>query len=436
MRQLLFFFFLVNLTLVLLTPVSVAVDTLTLQRSLFDADGTTLRSSGNRFELGFFTPTGSSYRYLGIWFANISVRTYVWVANRQRPLAGHSGRLSLTTNGTLLLTDDNSTTEFWSSGASSVDVSNPMAQLRDDGNFVVREAAGNGYPAWQSYDVPTDTILPGMRFGRNTTGGFNLNLTAWTSLSDPAPGDYVLGIDMDGVPEQFLWRGTQPLWRSGPWTGHYLSGVPQMWQENLVEYHYEPETPQQFVYSYTVRDSSFPARITLNYSGRVQVLVWVENDHQWSVLGYVPVDPCDSVAVCGPNAICFPNSSPMCACLKGFQPKNPTNWDLIRSWSDGCVRTTDLDCLNTTDGFFPQSSVKLPDTSTAVMNTSLTLEQCGSLCLNDCNCTAYASANITGSGCIRWTSQLTDLKFFFGSDTGQDLFVRLAAADLIEGEIN
>ncbi|XP_042440591.1 putative serine/threonine-protein kinase receptor [Zingiber officinale] len=122
----------------------------------------------------------------------------------------------------------------------------------------------------------------------------------------------------------------------------------------------------------------------------------------------------------------------MCVCLQGFQPKNLTNWDLIKSWSDGCLRKTDLDCRNTTDGFFTQSSVKPPDMSTAVMNTSLTLEECGSLCLNDCNCTAYTSANVTGSGCIRWNTQLTDIKFFFGRDAGQDLFVRLAAADLIE----
>ncbi|XP_042432577.1 S-locus-specific glycoprotein S6-like [Zingiber officinale] len=188
--------------------------------------------------------------------------------------------------------DNFSGTEFWSSGANSVAVSNPVAQIRDDGNFIVREASGNGYQAWQSYDVPTDTILPGMRFCRSTAGGFNINLTAWTSLSDPAPGDYVLGVDMDGVPEEFLWAGMQPLWRSGPWTGLYLSGVPQMGQENLVEYHYEPATPQQFVYSYTVRDSSFLSRITLNSSGqRSSIRSHGSLRHRG-----------------GPNAICSPNS--------------------------------------------------------------------------------------------------------------------------------
>lgn len=424
------FFFLVSFAVVLVNSVSLADDTLTPQQPLLDANGTTLLDAGNRFAFGFFSPNGSSYRYVGIWFYNISVPTIVWVANRRNPLTDLSGRLSLTTEGTLLLTN-NSTTIFWSSSDGSAPVRNPVARLLDNGNFVVREEAPNGYVAWQSYDHPTDTILPGMRFGRNINSGLNLNLTGWTSLSDPTPGEYLLNINMDGVPEQFLWQGTRPLWRSGPWNGLYLSGAPQIETENLVQYHYTV-TSQQFIYTYTLRDSSLLARITLIPSGQVQLMIWVGDNHLWSIRGYSPMDPCDFVSACGINAICIPNGSPMCQCLTGFKPKNPTNWNLIRDWSDGCVRNTDLDCRNRTDGFFNQSNLKLPEMSSAVMRSGSTLAECSSLCLNDCNCTAYANANINGSGCILWTSALTDIRFFFGG-TGQDLYVRLAAADLIAG---
>ncbi|XP_074556963.1 receptor-like serine/threonine-protein kinase SD1-8 [Curcuma longa] len=423
-------FFLVIFAAVLVNSVSLADDTLTPQQPLLDADGTTLLNAGNRFALGFFTPKDSSYRYVGIWFYNISPRTVVWVANRRSPLPDLSGRLSLTANGTLILTSDNSTTVFWSSSDGSTPVRNPVAQLLDNGNFVVREEAEpNGYVAWQSYDHPTDTILPGMRFGRNMTSGLNLSLTAWTSLSDPTPGDYVVNINMDGVPEEFLWQGTRLLWRSGPWNGLYLSGAPQMETEDLVQYHFTV-APQQFMYTYTIRDNSLPTRMTLTSSGEIQLLIWVEDNQQWSVRGYTPQDPCDSVSACSINAICIPNGSPMCKCLTGFRPKNPTNWNLIRDWSGGCVRNTHLDCRNRTDGFFNQKSLKLPELSSAVVRTSLTLAECSSLCLNDCNCTAYASANVNGSGCILWSSDLTDIRFFFGG-TGQDLYVRLADADLI-----
>ncbi|KAG6521985.1 hypothetical protein ZIOFF_019119 [Zingiber officinale] len=423
-------FFLVTFAVVLLNSVSLADDTLTPQQPLLDSHGTTLLDAGNRFELGFFTPNDSSYRYVGIWFYNISPRTVVWVANRRSPLPDLSGRLSLTTNGTLLLTSDNSTMVFWSSRDGSAPLRNPVARLLDNGNFVVgEEAEPNGYVAWQSYDHPTDTILPGMRFGRNMTSGLNLNLTAWTSLSDPTPGDYVVGINMDGVPEEILWQRRIPLWRSGPWNGLYLSGGPEMVAENLVQYHFTVAS-QQFIYTYTIRDNSLPARITLIPSGELRVLIWVVYNQEWSVRGYSPRDPCDFLSACGLNAICIPNRSPMCNCLTGFKPKNSTNWNILRDWSGGCVRNTELDCRNRTDGFFNQSNLKLPETSSAVMRASLTLAECSNLCLNDCNCTAYASANVNGSGCILWTSHLTDIRFFFGG-MGQDLYVRLAAADLI-----
>jgi hypothetical protein len=64
----------------------------------------------------------------------------------------------------------------------------------------------------------------------------------------------------------------------------------------------------------------------------------------------------------------------------------------------------------------------------------LTLEQCRQASLRNCSCTAYASGNVSddrqgnGWGCVMWTSELTDLRVYL--DFGQDLFVRLAAADL------
>ncbi|XP_042373316.1 receptor-like serine/threonine-protein kinase SD1-8 [Zingiber officinale] len=423
------FFFLVILVVVLVNSVCLADDTLTPQQPLLDADGTTLLDAGNRFELGFFTSNDSSYRYVGIWFYNILPRTVVWVANRRSPLPDLSGRLSLITNGTLLLTSDNSTTVFWSSSDGSAPLRNPVARLLDNGNFVVgEEAEPNGYVAWQSYDHPTDTILPGMRFGRSMTSGLNLNLTAWTSLSDPTPGDYVMGINMDGVPEEFIWQGKRPRWRSGPWNGLYLSGSPEMVSENLVRYNFTVAS-QQFIYTYTIRDNSLLAKLTLIPSGEIQLRIWVEDSQQWTGRRD-PMDSCEFISACGLNAICILNGSPMCKCLTGFKPKNSTNWDILRDWSGGCVRKTHLDCRNRTDGFFNQSNLKLPQTSSAVMRASLTLAECSRLCLNDCNCTAYASANVNGSGCILWTSDLTDIRFFFDG-MGQDLYVRLAAADLI-----
>ncbi|WOL07655.1 receptor-like serine/threonine-protein kinase SD1-8 isoform X3 [Canna indica] len=80
--------------------------------------------------------------------------------------------------------------------------------------------------------------------------------------------------------------------------------------------------------------------------------------------------------------------------------------------------------------------MKLPDTSRSMVDWRMSLEECRATCSKNCSCTAYASANVSGSasGCIMWTTDLTDIRWYEG-DIGQDIYVRLAAAD-IESQSN
>ncbi|XP_074581303.1 G-type lectin S-receptor-like serine/threonine-protein kinase At4g27290 isoform X1 [Curcuma longa] len=418
-----------SLLLLCLIAVCFAGDNLTPDEPLLDAANATLISSGNKFELGFFSPDSTSpNRYVGIWYYNMVPQTVVWVANRRTPVVGRSGNLSVTPAGMLVVSDGNST--IWSSSGSPA-LANPVAQLLDTGNFVVGETGSSSSPAWQSFDFPTDTLLPGMQIGVNLTSGRRANLTAWRTAVDPSPGDFVMGIDWRGVPQMVVWRGAQLYWRAGPSNGLYLSGAPQMYTENLVDYQYTIDA-RDFLLGYTLHNPSIIIRITLNYSGLNQIQTWVDGSQAWNVRGYVPLDPCDNYGLCGANGVCYPNRSPLCQCLPGFHPENTQNWDLLRDWSDGCLRNTGLDCANGTDGFFKQSGVKLPDTSTAELYESMSLDECETRCLSSCSCAAYASANISsGRGCIVWTAPPTDIKCFSDNGTGQDLYIRLAAADMI-----
>ncbi|CAL9210468.1 unnamed protein product, partial [Musa hybrid cultivar] len=330
----------------------------------------------------------------------------------------------------LVITGENSTV-VWSSP--SLALSNPVAQLLDDGNFVVREADGNPSDpnsfAWQSFDYPTDTLLPGMKLGWNLTTGFNRTLTSWASASDPAPGEYTFGIDLRGDPQIFEWSGTRQVWRAGPWNGLRFTGVPQMTSYNMLSLQFFVDATQ-VVYVFYMIDPSFVSRLVVNQSGTLQRLVWVNDSKFWNAFWYAPMDACDAIFPCGPNAVCDTSRSPQCGCPQGFQPKNPTNWG-FRDGSDGCVRKTEVDCRNGTDGFALVSGAKLPDTSSSTVEwVGTTLDQCRAKCLKNCSCTAYAQANISGSGsgCILWSTSLTDLRVY-GSG-GQDLYVRTAAADL------
>ena len=153
---------------------SVARDIISPTQSL--ADGELLVSAGGSFALGFFSPKNSTKRYIGIWFNKITVQTAVWVANRRNPTTGNATSLMITPQGTLTIIDHNSTV-IWS--MASTTVNNPIAQLLDTGNFVVRDANSNRADSfsWQSFDYPTDTLLPGMKLGWDLKARLSCNLS-------------------------------------------------------------------------------------------------------------------------------------------------------------------------------------------------------------------------------------------------------------------
>ena len=74
-----------------------AGDTIRQNDPISDGDGETLLSAGKTFELGFFTPNGSSshQRYVGTWYYRLEPKTVVWVANRNDPLPDSTGVLSI-----------------------------------------------------------------------------------------------------------------------------------------------------------------------------------------------------------------------------------------------------------------------------------------------------------------------------------------------------
>ncbi|XP_072987531.1 receptor-like serine/threonine-protein kinase SD1-8 isoform X1 [Typha latifolia] len=407
-------------------------DTLTPTRPL--TYGETLISAGGIFALGFFTPANSTNHYVGIWYNKISIQTVVWVANRQTPIADHAGNLSITADGDLIIFDSNSTL-IWSSNSSGLGLTGAVAQILDDGNFVVREASSNSNDAaavaWQIFDHPTDTILPDMKVGENLKSGLKIEYQSWTSESDPAPGNYILALDLHGDPQIFFSSRTSQIWRSGPWNGVRFSGIPDMNTHSSLAIYLTDVNPNEVFYSFKVRNSSVISRLKVDESGVLQRLVWLESTKMWATYWVLPKDSCDKVSTCGPFALCDSNDiddSAICHCMQGFQPKSPDNWAL-REWSDGCVRKTKLNCTNGTDGFATVSDVKLPDTSNSTVDMSLSLEQCKALCLKNCSCTGYATANISdGSGCLLWTTNLTDVRQY--SANGQDFYLRLAAADL------
>ncbi|KAH7662009.1 S-receptor-like serine/threonine-protein kinase protein [Dioscorea alata] len=395
------------------------------------SENQTLVSASGTFTLGFFTPTNiSNNRYVGIWYHNLPIQTIVWVANRQHPIPQSStGVLTLTTNGTLIITSiqHNSTTILWSSTPTTINLNNPVAQLLDNGNFVVKNQLTNDVVAWQSFDHPTDTLLPGMKLGLDFTTGLNHNLTSWKSSGDPSPGDYSVAMDIRGDPQLVVSDRSVRKWRSGPWTGFSFDSIPEMaaYTRNGFSFDFVNNSTGIY-YSYEVSNRSIITRLVVNQTGKTERYVWL-GQSGWSVFWYTPRTQCSGLDSCGPNGVCGLFSSPMCRCLKGFKPRSPRDWDLLDG-SDGCVRKEPLDCRNGTDGFWKMTAAQLPDTWSSFVDRSLGLDECKAKCLMNCSCTAYANADVRagGSGCILWFGDFTGLGAF---QSGQDLYVRLAASE-------
>ncbi|CAL5402886.1 unnamed protein product [Camellia sinensis] len=405
--------------------ISEAVDTITTIQLIRDNE--TIISSGGSFELGFFSPGSSKNRYLGIWYKTITTRTVVWVANRETPITNASGVLKVTSPGILVLLNGTSN-RIWSSNTSR-SVQNPVAQLLDSGNFIVRNANDDNPQnfLWQSFDYPGDTLLPGMKVGRNLLTGLDWYLSSWKNNDDPAQGDYTFRMDTRGYPQSILYNIAAEMYRTGPWNGVQFSGALNLKKNSIYNFNFTFDE-QEVSGGYELVNSAVISRFVLSQDGVMRRWTWIDRTQDWNLYNTAPADSCDNYAACGAYGSCNIANSPICGCLNKFVPRYQKDWDR-GDWSNGCMRRTPFVCHHG-DGFLKYSRVKLPDTRNSWFNVSMTLEECGALCLENCSCMAYANLDIRegGTGCLLWSGHLIDIREF--SEGGEDLYVRMASSEL------
>ncbi|XP_075648438.1 G-type lectin S-receptor-like serine/threonine-protein kinase At1g11410 isoform X3 [Castanea sativa] len=411
------------LSLLLVCPICTSLDTITPDQPLKDGDGQLLLSNHETFALGFFNPGSSSHRYIGIWFNQIAERTVVWVANRDAPLNDTSGVLSINGKGNLVLHTQSQTTPIWSTNVSfSVSsTNNSMAKLLDIGNLVLVQHDSQRV-TWQSFDYPTNTLLPHMKLGLDRRTGLYRILTSWKSKDDPGIGDYSFRFVPTGYPQLNLYMGQTLLFRLGSWTGLTWSGVPKTasnyFKVNFVNnqdeatamYSIKPNLPTKVI-----------AKMVVDESGIVQRSLWQETT--WVEYWSGPRDSCDKYLNCGLNSYCDLHNMVIfeCKCFPGFEPKS----------SRDCMREKQgVSMCNNGEGFVKLAHMKVPDTSIAHADMSLSMKECEQKCLRNCSCMAYASANESkgGIGCLTWHGDLADTRTF--PDGGQDLYTRVDAVVL------
>ncbi|XP_037479849.1 G-type lectin S-receptor-like serine/threonine-protein kinase B120 isoform X2 [Triticum dicoccoides] len=416
-------------TLLLLVCFCESDDRLTPAKPLLPGDK--LVSNNGIFALGFFSldPENSTAAnsYVGIWYHDIPERTYVWVANRDNPIgSGLSGELVLTNTSDLVLSDSEGhilwrTTNKVTSGGDGA-----MALLLEAGNFVVQ--LQNFTQIWQSYDHPTDTILPSFKLWANYKTHTAVRLVAWKGPLDPSPGKFLLSRDPGTGLQILTLRGTSKYWRSGLWNGAQASDKNgYMWSQNVDD--------GETIYSTynTGNSSARRSHWKLDYNGDLMLRIWT--GRSWVPLFKRPDDGCRHYGSCGPFGYCdmFDKISGECKCLDGFRPADGFSANPSR----GCVRKENLTCRS--DHFLTLPEMKVPDKFVYVRNRSF--EECTAECERDCSCTAYAYTNLSSivatggpSRCLIWTGELVDSEK--AGMLGGNLYIRLAGSPEHSSAVN
>ncbi|KAK9714801.1 hypothetical protein RND81_06G121300 [Saponaria officinalis] len=261
--------------------VSAASDSITTPEILKDPE--TLISNNSNFKLGFFGPTDSTNRYLGIWFNNKgfdNTLEVVWVANRNSPVKDSTALLKISNDGNLQVIDEQNKI-YWSSNVSS-NANSSVAQLLDTGVKLTFNKS--------EYDA-------------------NTNIQSWKSSNDPSSGRFRVVILPRDLPEFFILDGDRTYWRSGPWNGYLFLGVPNVHSE--VSFGFNVDDHIDIVdISYESADQSLLERFVLFYDGILRQKIWEDSSNNWEMFWHSLQSECDVYGKCGVFAVCNLRDSP------------------------------------------------------------------------------------------------------------------------------
>ncbi|KAL5824770.1 hypothetical protein ACOSQ3_020833 [Xanthoceras sorbifolium] len=351
-------------------------------------DGQHLVSAEGTFMLGFFSPGNWKKQYLGIWYnipdyenaTSFDNRKVVWVANRNIPISEQSGVLEIDELGQLKISVN---------GGSSITLSNSSVQsensasatLLDSGNFVLKELDSDGSTKrilWQSFDYPTDTLLPGMKLGMNLKTGHLWSLTSWISENIPAEGSFSLtiGVGFNGSSQLIIWWKRSVYWTSGVWQNGRFELLPVLSNEGY-QYHnfsYISNDDEKY-FTYSLNGNHTLERYMLNSRGAIA-----------EATGLAPFGACSY------------------------------KFDL------GCVEQQLPECRNKNDRFEPRKGLIKAGLGVKFDGSyNLSLFDCEAMCLNNCSCKAYAFfANDSQSGCEIWSKEM---RFTENNSEGREIYV-------------
>lgn len=360
-----------------------------------------LVSPNGFFTLQFYTPTDTgptNNTYIAVLLNDALYYPAVWVGNRGQPVPRNSTPLlTLGTAGELIITrhDGGHPIHLYAGAGAGPPRSNAnvTATLLDTGNFVV--GVGDGSVLWQSFDHPTDTLLPGMKLG----GSVNTALSPWLTPTNPASGAFTLEWD-PSAGELIIRRRGVAYWRSGRLKDYYdenLGNVKEF--ENL---NFRPDA-SNFNYNLTSQGDYFTLTVIDVPGSRKVTSRWVINPTgDLSAYGYLIMD----MAYTTSNPIMEMANASSCY---GYGNRGSQDLKGCQLWKQPKCRNRDQ-TFDLRSGLFRHAN-DTPAVRVSHNNSSLGLSDCREACWrwSGCECAGYGNYIGRDYGCSYWIGK--DLKW-------------------------
>ncbi|VVA25358.1 PREDICTED: putative receptor kinase ZmPK1 [Prunus dulcis] len=342
-----------------------------------------LVSLNRTFSSGFYK-VGTNASCYSIWFTNSVNKTVVWMANRDKPVSGRGSKLTLHRNGNLVLTDGVGSIVWSTNTFSDASVE---ARLLETGNLVLINQAKE--VLWQSFDSPTDTLLPSQKLVRNTT------LVSMRSQGTYLSGFYNFKFGDSNV-LYLVYNGPQfssAYWPKTDGTVFDIGRTPYNSSRLAIL-----DEAGQFISSdnlmFNASDYGIgpKRRLTMDYDGILRLYSLDESTGLWE-MSWVPdgVDACLVHGLCGAYGICTYKPQPTCSCPYGFSLNDPSDR------SKGCSASFDLSNDATKSDFLllPNTDYYGYDLDTYALGISFSA--CRNECLTDSRCKGFGYA-LDGKG--------------------------------------
>ncbi|TYI21245.1 hypothetical protein ES332_A06G024500v1 [Gossypium tomentosum] len=340
-----------------------------------------LTSPDGSFSAGFH-PVGQNAYSFAIWFnkptCDANSCTIVWMANRDQPVNGTFSKLYLLKSGNLVLKDAGHIIVWETKTMSPIP---SYLKLENGGNLILCDMEGR--ILWQSYDSPTDTLLPSQQFNENS------KLVSMRSQRNYSSGYYQLYFDTDNV-LCLVYKGPEfsSVYWPSPWLLRWEAGRSTFNNTKIavLDSWGNFSSTDNFTFLSADYGLNISRMLKMDLDGNLRLYSLSEDTKAWVVSWQAFLQPCMVHGCCGPNSICIysPSFGRDCSCSPGYKLKNLSDWSL------GCEPEFHLPCNQTDDqfGFLKLRHVEFYGYDFKLY-TNVTLEGCKQICLQLCDCKGF-----------------------------------------------